>query len=558
MIYFLSLLALTLNPFVWKKNIKNKRFIAAQTGRLVLGLLLVFLTTYFGLIDHTWQAFLSYGSLFWGFFLLLDMMYKKEKTVSVNAAAGLLLLLFFAYLHFLYPLTVTKAKYDFAAAKTTIVAKTEASMDEQHIPVVPEKYARYKSEKVLGELSHVSYYELGHTSLQKIDGHLYWVTPIEYSGFFKWLKSHKIPGYIRMSAENENANAVLVKKAMTYVPSAYYSENLKRHVRAQHQTPILFDPSFEPDESGKPYYVVAYGYYQKVRQIPEIQGVYVVDPQNGKVRSYSLKELPHFIDQAIPSTVAEAWNTWYGENVHGFWNKLFAQEDMKKPTEWSQSDEVNGVFDHNLELNWFTDFTRPKSGSGAMVGYSMLNTRTGKMTYYASANGLLNGKSAMNVAEKTFKQNKYEAGIPNLYTIYGQETWVVPLMDSNHVLRELMLIHGKNENVYSAETDKRTLFDSYKYALATKLGDDHAVPTDSALLKKLTGSVTHVYRYYDGEAHQTVTQFMVDSSEKIFTVASGQNPYSVFLKAGVQVSFQYVDTNERVSAVKTFQIEGKK
>ncbi|GAY77375.1 conserved domain protein [Sporolactobacillus inulinus] len=161
------MLALTLNPFVWKKNIRNKRFIAAQTGRLVLGLLLVFLTTYFRLIDHTWQAFLSYGSLFWGFFLLLDMMYKKEKTVSVNAAAGLLLLLFFAYLHFLYPLTVTKAKYDLRG-KTTIVAKPEASMDEQHIPVVPEKYARYKSEKVLGELSHVSYYELGHTSLQKL------------------------------------------------------------------------------------------------------------------------------------------------------------------------------------------------------------------------------------------------------------------------------------------------------------------------------------------------------------------------------------------------------
>ncbi|WKB36812.1 hypothetical protein QS257_07915 [Terrilactibacillus sp. S3-3] len=86
-------------------------------------------------------------------------------------------------------------------AKTTVVSKAELSMDEQHIPVVPEKYARYKSEKVLGELAHVSYYELGHTSLQKIDGHLYWVTPVEYTGFFKWMKSREVPGYIKVNGK---------------------------------------------------------------------------------------------------------------------------------------------------------------------------------------------------------------------------------------------------------------------------------------------------------------------------------------------------------------------
>ncbi|MFT8312139.1 MAG: hypothetical protein ABF629_13335 [Sporolactobacillus sp.] len=537
---------------------KSKVFLSIQAARVMAGLIILFILSYFGLIDHTWQAFLSYGSLFWGLFLVFDLVYSKERLISINVFAGILMLLFFCFLHFIYPFTVTKAKYDFAAAKTTVVNHAAPSMNEQHIPVVPEKYARYKSEKVLGELAHVSYYELGHTSLQKIDGHLYWVTPIEYSGFFKWMKSHRVPGYIRMSAEDENANASLIKKEMKFVPSAYFSENLKRLVRSKYAEPILFRPSFEPDETGKPYYVVAYGYYEKLRQIPDVKGVIVVDPKTGNMRHYSIDKLPSFIDQAIPSNVAEQWNDWYGENVHGFWNKLFAQEDIKRPTEWSHSDEVNGVFDHALQLNWFTDFTRPKSGSGAMVGYSMLNTRTGRITYYSSANGLLNGKSAMNVAEKTFKQNKYEAGIPNLYTIYGQETWVVPLMDSNNVLRELMLIHAKNENVYSAETDKRTLFDNYKYAVATKLGGDSATPTNKALIKKLSGEVTQVYKYQDDDSHQTVIHFMIDGSDKIFTVNSGQNPYSVFMKVGDKVSVDYIETDEIVSAVKTFALDGKK
>jgi hypothetical protein len=131
-------------------------------------------------------------------------------------------------------------------------------------------------------------------------------------------------------------------------------------------------------------------------------------------------------------------------------------------------------------------------------------------------------------------------------------------MDSNDVLRELMLIHAKNENVYSAETDKRSLFDNYKYAVATKLGGDTTVPTNQALIKKLAGAVTQVYKYQDSESRQTVTQFMIKGSEKIFTVSSGQNPYSVFLKAGDSVSIQYIDTDEIVSAVKTFKLQSKK
>ncbi|RYM02163.1 hypothetical protein EWH99_11505 [Sporolactobacillus sp. THM7-7] len=558
MIYFLSLLALTLNPFVWKENFRKKSFLWIQAARLVSAIAIIFILSYFVLIDQTGQALISYGSLIWGIFLIMEIAYRRVKLTRYAILLGIVLILFFCYLRFIYPITVTKAKYDFAAERTTVVAKEKVSMDEQHIPVVPEKYARYKSEKVLGELAHVSYYELGHTSLQKIDNHLYWVTPIEYSGFFKWMKSHKVPGYVKMNAEDENADATLVKSEMKFVPSAYFNENLKRHVRSAHAQPILFHPSFEPDEEGRPFYVVAFGYYEKLRQIPDIKGVFVVNPKNGDIKQYTMKNLPAFIDQAIPSKVAEQWNEWYGENVHGFWNKIFSQEDIKQPTEWSHSDEVNGVFDHKLALNWFTDFTRPKSGSGAMVGYSMLDTRTGKMVYYSGANGSLNGKSAMNVAEKTFKQNKYKAGIPNLYLIYGQETWVVPLMDTNDVLRQLMLIHAKNENVYSAETDKKTLFDNYKYSIATKLMSDNAVPTDQALLKKADGKVTHVFKYQDDQSHQIAVQFMIQGNRKIFTVSSRQNPYTVFMNEGDEVSIQYVDTAETVSSVKSMSFKKEK
>ncbi|MFT8870726.1 MAG: hypothetical protein ABF868_00385 [Sporolactobacillus sp.] len=556
MAYLTALFALTLNPYIWLKRRKQRAFLTIQGLRLITGAFIVFFLTYIGLIDETWQAFFGTGTLFLGLFLLLDVLFLRTRRAFLSPLAGIVCLLFFVYIHTIYPITLTEAKYRFVAARTSVVDKKEESMDEAHIPVVPEPYARYKSEKILGELSQVSYYELGHTSLQKIAGTLYWVTPVEYSGFFQWLQGDAVPGYIKMSAEDENAAATLVRTKMTYVPSAYFNNNLERHVRFAERGKVLFAASFEPDDAGKPYYVVPYGYYEKLRQIPQIEGVFVVNPESGSIRRYAIGEVPTFVDQVIPSSVAETWNQWYGENVHGFWNTVFSKRDMKQPTAWSHSDEVSGVFDRQMNLNWFTDFTRPKSGSGAMVGYSMLNTRNGKITYYAGANGLLNGKSAMNVAEKTFKQNHYDAGIPTLYTIYGQETWVVPLMDTNDVLREIMLVSAKNENIYSAETDKATLFDNYKYTLATKLSADSTTPTDQSHMKKTQGTIVKVYKYQDDQTHQTMIQFMLQNDKRIYTVSSDQNPYAVFLDNGSTVSVAYNDTSELTTVVQKLEISG--
>ncbi|PKR85455.1 hypothetical protein [Heyndrickxia camelliae] len=547
MLYWLAILALTWNPFIWKMNYKQKLFISFQIIRLLLGIVIIFCVSYFGLVDHTFQAFISYGLYILGFFLLLDIVYGQAKKARITPVIGAAFIIGGLYFSFMYPLTITNDKYEFVKAKVKTVSKIDASIDEKHIPVVPEKYARYRSEKLIGELKHSSYYDLGDSTIQKMDGHLYWVTPIEYTGFFKYMKGEKVPGYIKMSAEDERAEAKLVKTKMTYVPSAYFSKNVKRHVRNLHKDKILLDVSFEPDDQDRPYYVIPYGEYRKFRNIIDVQGIYLVDPVTGKTKEYTLANLPDFIDHAIPTSVAEDWNEWYGKYVHGFWNSHFSQEDVMVPTQWKGVDEVNGVFNDDLQLHWFTDFTRPKSGSGSMVSYSILNARTGKFTFYTEGNGLLNGKSAMNVAEKTFRANKYDAGTPILYSIYGQFTWVVPLMDSNHVLREMMLINAKDEKVYSAEDSKRALFDNYKYAIATKLGNDVATPTDQALLKPLKGTVSHVYKAETAQG--TTVKFMVAGSDKIFVVQSNDFPYSIFLEKGSVVEFKYIDTNETIASI---------
>lgn len=554
MIYLFAILALTLNPYIWKSLYRTKGFIYSQVARLTIGLGLIFVLDYFQLVDHSIQALIKYGLIYLAIFFLCDLFYRKVKGSYITTLLSFAFLLISAYLQFVYPITIANDKYEYVANKATIAENEQESTDEQHIAVVPESYARYRSEKKLGELAHSSYYDLGDSTLQKINDQLYWVTPIEYSGFFKWTKGETVPGYIKMSAEDENEDAVLIESSMQYVPSAFFQDDLKRLVRTKYKEPILLEASFEPDDEDKPYYVVPYGYYNKFRQIVDIKGIYLIDPATGKIEDYSLNEIPAFIDHVIPTSIAEDWNEWYGKYIHGFWNNLFAKEDVKIPTEWEDMYEVNGVFNKDLQLNWFTDFTRPKSDSGSMVGYSLINARTGQLTFYSDANGALNGKSAINVAEKTFRAEKYEAGTPMLYSIYGQFTWVVPLMDTNHVLREMMLVNANDEKIYSVSNKKTKLFNDYQYALATMLNGDQALPTDLANSKTIDGTVSHVYKSETDSI--TVVQFMLEGSDTIFQVSSNNFPYSIFLEQGMQVSVSYIDTEEIMLSVEDLQMSG--
>ena len=77
------------------------------------------------------------------------------------------------------------------------------SMNE--IRVVDESLAYLLGEKILGSQPALgSQAQLGEFFIQKVNGKLYWIAPLEHSGFFKWLNNKKgTTGYVMVSATNE-------------------------------------------------------------------------------------------------------------------------------------------------------------------------------------------------------------------------------------------------------------------------------------------------------------------------------------------------------------------
>lgn len=551
-IILFSLLFLTLSPQVWLKRKGNRAFIGWQILRLFIGLGYSSLVFYVKLADHTPSAYFSHFSWVLALLLIIDFAQNnKDSVLAVGAFIGIGIILVNAYLLLIYPMTIASDKYEVALAEVSD-QKLEP-MNEERLPIVPRKYARYKAEKILGKVENYFYYDLGESTIQKIDNRLYWITPLEYKGFFRWWKGKEIPGYIQVSAEDHRAEAQFIEAPMKYTPSAWLGDNLIRRVRQAHPDMIFHGISFEPDENGKPYYVVTYGNYHNYRSVREVEGAILVDPSNGKIKTYPLAQVPAFVDRVIPEEMAFERNEWFGKYKHGFFNSIFGKRDVHLPTAWENEhvDEVIAVFDRDLNMYWFTDHTRAEEDSGAMVGYSMMETRTGKMTYYMGANGLLNGKAAANVVEKTFREKQWKGANPVLYNIFGQYTWVVTALDSNGVFRQVMLVNAADEKVTGAGDAKGEAINNYQYVITSELENDDATPTQSATLTKQTGKVIAVYKNSRSDG-QVVVQFMIEDDPRIYSLQSSKFPYAVFLEKGHKVEFEYLDTKQTTVSVKSF------
>jgi hypothetical protein len=259
------------------------------------------------------------------------------------------------------------------------------------------------------------------------------------------------------------------------------------------------------------------------------------------------------VDQVVPADVAYERNEWFGLYKHGFWNSILMKQDVHVPTQWENEDEVVAVFDQHLNMHWATDHTRAETDSGSMVGYSLVNSRTGELIYYTGTNGILNARVAMNVVEKTYREKQWKAVSPVLYNIYGQYTWVIAALDGNGVLRKIALVNAKDEKVVGAGDSKQEAFNSYQYAISAELEGDSATPTISADLMEKTGIVQAVYKATT--TNGTIVQLLMEGSDKIYTIQSSQFPYAVFVEKGHKVQLKYLDTKETIVPVKEFKNE---
>ena len=427
--------------------------------------------------------------------------------------------------------------------------------DETKTPAsVPPHYVENKMKKAFAQVPNTSFYELGNLQIQKVNGEYVYIAPVEFSGFFKWFKGKTTPGYFTMSATDASANPKFVEREMTYVPSAFLSDNLERHMRLQYPTLIFYgEPQLEIADDGKPYYIRSYGEFISARNGFDVKGIIMVDAATGETSKLALADVPAFIDGAVSPEAVSLQNSYFGNYVHGFWNSVFGKKDVKLPSDEGTEANVSPIFAEDGQMYYFTDFTSPKEGVDSMLGYSLTNARTGEATYYTGnlEESYMDSQGALEIIEKKFIEKEWQGEMPILYNFYGEASWLSPVLDSNGFLQNYFIVSAANPEISAYASTPNEALKLYKTALSR--GGSTVDGTSNAEEANIIGKVSRVYKERVNDF--TVVSFLLETGEN-FIVSTETVPLAIYMEPGDTVSIIYLATDEQFLPVKDVRITG--
>lgn len=332
---------------------------------IVLNLLVGWFLFYFGMPALLWPNWLLIFGLF-GLLNSLSMVSGYNVCRASGAVSGILggVLLLLACGGGIAPHTIgTTELRDIPRVKTS--DKLIEAIDVKHIRLVPQESAEWLGHQTIGQgnLNLGSLFQLGGYVIQRVNGVLYWVAPLEYRGFFQWVRADCSPGFVMVNVEDPSEPARLVlNHKMKYMTSGYFGDNIDRYLyfngyAGYRRTEI----SFEVDDNLKPYRVVSLTVPTVGFTGDKVTGVVLVDPETGEMKHYNVKETPNWVDRVVPEKLTKNYNIWWGEYVHGFWNTQFSNRDMHTVTSVEGIQNIFLVYGDDEHPKWFAGHTSPSS-----------------------------------------------------------------------------------------------------------------------------------------------------------------------------------------------------
>ena len=265
------------------------------------------------------------------------------------------------------------------------------------------------------------------------------VSTLEYADFFKWLSNRQscIPGYVMVDPVNvTDANYIKLEKPIKYSDSGYFGDDLTRKLRFSYPTKIFGNCSFEIDDNGNPYYIVAC-MQPRISMLGayDVNEVIIFDPVSGSSDIYALSEVPTWVDNVFTGTLASQKYDWYGTLKNGFWNSIIGNKDCKVTT------DDYGYIVIGDDVWFFTGVTSVTSDE-SNIGFIISNARTGEYKFYQVTGA--EEYSAMESAQGQVQEKGYVASFPSLINVSGEATYIMVLKDSGGLVKLYALVNVEN------------------------------------------------------------------------------------------------------------------
>lgn len=408
-------------------------------------------------------------------------------------------------------------------------------VDFTKTPIIDRDSSVRLGDKVMGNMTEwVSQFDVSteYTQISYEDS-VYRVTPLTYTGFIKYLKNREngVPAYITVDSTDGKTSLVKLKdlglEGMKYVPSAYFNENLMRHLRFQHPTAIFGSPSFEIDEEGRPWYICTTYTYSGVGSKKQVTGAIFLDPISGESTRYDLEDIPSWSDRIYPESLIVTEVDENGSLKDGYINSVFGQNGVTVTSQGYNYLEKDGDI-------WLYSGITSVNTDESNLGFVLVNLRTHEAMKIATAGA--NETSAMNSAASEVKNYGYQSTFPLLINIQGNPVYLMSLKDNGLIKMYATVSAVDYQKVATVYSDEG--LDTLLKKTITLLGNSDVIAEES--LKTADIVVKSVERLnVEGE---TMYYILTETDERYkITFSTKYETQLAFLKAGDKLSISYVD-----------------
>lgn len=432
-----------------------------------------------------------------------------------------------------------------------------AEIDFSSVPRLDKDSSKMIATRALGELSdYVSQFVVNEYYSTQIN---YQGTPVrvqslDYGDVFKWLKNTKegIPAYIIVDMTTQKAETVRLEEGMKYSPAEHFNEYLLRHVRFKYPSLLLDEPSFEIDETGRPYWIVpvldkTIGLFGGT----DVIGAVIVDSITGDTTLVSTSldgttNLPtdkfvtdkefQWLDQVYSAAIVNEQYNYYGKYNNGFWNSIIGQENVKVTSQGYNYLALND------DVYMYTGVTSISSDQ-SIIGFVLINQRTKEANYYQVSGALEN--TAQTSAQGKVQQYGYSATFPILLNVSGEPTYFMALKDSSQLVKMYAMVNVKQSTVVGVGSSLAECTESYAAELqkngvnvdvdVDSMGQDTEPDTPKVETVEVTGTVEEIRSVITGG--ETYFYIKLQDNATYYKVAVKDAERIVILNVGDTITF---------------------
>lgn len=290
------------------------------------------------------------------------------------------------------------------------------------------------------------------------------VSPLKYVGFFSWLNNRRTgtPGYVSVDPIKQDADYHELESiegtgdGMRFVPSAWFNENLQRHLWLHYPTEAFGKTHFELDDEGHPYYVTQVMGFKTLMGAEYVEGVVVTDPTDGSTAKYDAGDVPEWLDVVYDGDLLDQMYDWHGSYSGGYLNSVFGQVGCTR----TGGDYGYVMIDGE---QWIYTGVTSMGSDASNIGFLLASERTGETYFLPMASA--DEESAMSSAEGKVQQYGYDASFPSLVSIDRQPTYVMVLKDDAGLIRLYAMVNAESYNVVACESDLVSCKEEYEKAM---------------------------------------------------------------------------------------------